>query len=131
MKLLVGIILALGSATAVLASASVLDISGGTVQQGVEGADCDADGVGLSYDAYLLNGEITAVDVTGVDAGCAGDYLSVELLDSGGGVECENTITAAAGTNNVVLDGTGGSSGVDCPADIANVEDTRVTIATP
>ncbi|MCP5027229.1 MAG: hypothetical protein GY929_13195 [Actinomycetia bacterium] len=68
-------------------------------------ASCDTDGVTttftVAYDATDTRDEITAVTVAGVDAGCAGQAMTITLTDGSGAVLDSASAVAASGSNVV------------------------------
>ncbi len=86
-----------------LASASQLNLTGGTLQAGQITADCQTSGaIGVSYtsawDATNKYYAVSAVSFSNVDAACNGKNLEVKLLKADGSVLATYTGTAKTGT---------------------------------
>ena len=105
-------------AAAIIAGAATLGVVGasaaslGGITSNSLGADtavvgsCDTDGVTLaytnSYDATLGRYQTTSVNVTGINAACAGKTLSLTLKDAVGASLGGGTVAAIVGTTAAV-----------------------------
>jgi hypothetical protein len=81
-KLLVGLLVAIGISGVAYAAAASLIVNGGALQSGTaEGLICDEDGVSLSY---TLDGEgnVSAATVSEIDAECVGAGLTMTVHTS-------------------------------------------------
>ena len=90
-----------------LAAAAQLTVNNTTLQAGTTTIDaaCDADGVvAMDYD-YAFNAtsdayELTAVNVTGIDAACVGSDIEVTLIDEADAVVTLASKDVVAGTTS-------------------------------
>ena len=69
-----------------MASAAQLTVTTDEVSAGTQTvASCDTDGVNVEYTASFVAGsgehQVSAVSITGIDAGCSGLTVDVALLD--------------------------------------------------
>ncbi len=118
----------MGIAGLSVASASTLNVSAGNeVAIGTDTfAPCDTDGVTVNYD-YATNAStpsgygITNITVTGIDAGCAGEELTLSLEDDAttpaevyGG-----SVATLANSGTATLDAT--ASDIDIETDLGKV----------
>ncbi len=80
-------------ATLAFASASVLQVDGGTIQAGSAGVTCDSDGVKVNYGLETDTNSVNSVRIEGIDSACEGAEMFVAINgDRVGAV----TLTAAA-----------------------------------
>jgi hypothetical protein len=123
-KLALGIAAGVSAFAAVTASASSL---GGvtTEQLGASAevvASCDTDGVKVDYATSYKNGKygVTAVDLSGIDAKCADQTVTVTLFD-----KAEGSLAEASGTNK----GTSQTLALGTSVDAEKVEGLAVVIS--
>ncbi|MEQ6903848.1 hypothetical protein [Nocardioides sp. YIM 152588] len=75
------------------ASASALDIQGGTIQYGQTGTSCDPDGVEVHWGLETDDNSVRSVRVSGIAGACFGKDLFVKV---NGGATMSTTIDAAS-----------------------------------
>lgn len=87
---------------AAYAAAANLIVTGGTVQVGDDtGLVCDDDGVGVTdWGLDTDANEVTSVDVGGIAAACAGNTMTVAILDGAGGVLADASLASISGTSH-------------------------------
>lgn len=75
------IALAAGAAVSSLAfaSASVLNVDGGTIQAGQDTTSCDADGVKANWGLETDDNTVRSVRVSGIDGACVGADMFVSI----------------------------------------------------
>lgn len=104
--------LAIVSAVAAFAAVSASAATLGGITGTSLGADltvvasCDTDGVAAgfttAYSATPKEYTVSAVNLTGIAAGCAGKVLNVTLADTGGASLGSGTVTSIVGTTATV-----------------------------
>ncbi len=94
---------------AAFASAATLNVSGGTIQAGMDqSVYCDLDGVfvlgwGLETDVNT----VSFVRIGGIDGACYGNTMFVSVLDGGGSVIASGSVDPiASGTHVINFTGT-------------------------
>lgn len=78
-RIVVATVAGLGLGTAGFASASALNLDGGTIQYGQSGVSCDTDGVDTSWGLETDDNSVRSVRIENIAAACAGDKLFVKV----------------------------------------------------
>lgn len=68
-------------ATLAFASASALQVDGGTLQFGQDGVTCDADGVKANWGLETGTNDVRSVRITGIDPSCKGAEMFIKVDD--------------------------------------------------
>lgn len=116
-----------GVAGLTLASAAQLNINSASLGAGTEVvASCDADGVDVGFDTTFASTTYNATDVniTNIDATCAGQDIAIQLTDGGAAVGGEIVATLAAAAT---FDGTF-SAALTTPYDAELIDGVSIVI---